>query len=330
MSQHHADTTTTTTTTTTPTILDDKTNDSTNTTPTTPSSIAIQVTNQDTQLHHHGFGGQLKNPSQAFIVMWILSFCFLGMGLTFINKLCVLEFPYPNTLLVIQCVVAVVLLLVAERIPALKGDIKVDPLKLNIVIRWIPLVILFIGLLASSLFALKYVTVSTLVVIRNGSSLLVAFLESTILRQQVTTEVIVSLIGIFLGAIIYAISDFSFQLVGYGFLVINLVSTSGYQIYVKTLISDLKLSPFGMAYYNNLLSLVYFVFVALIYEAPLSINWREIDSYTWTIIIASSIFGFGLSLSAFVLNIIITATSQMVINNLNKVALIFISEWYQK
>jgi len=295
---------------------------------------AIGSSSSNSVIGGSGAGGgagvsSVAPPSRLYIIVWIGLFCLFGMGQTFVNKLCMASFPYANTLLVIQCSTTVLFVLIAEKIPSL--NIKVDPLRKNAVIAWIPLVILFIGLLATSLFALKYVTVSTLVVIRNASSLLVAFMEAFYLKkQQLTLELLISLVGILIGSIIYALTDWSFHLLGYFFLVLNLCSTSGYQIYVKILIAEVKLTPYGMVYYNNLLSLVFFSIAALLWESPFDIEWREISTYTYSVIFISTVFGFGLSLAAFMLNVIITATSQMVINNLNKVALIFLSEWYQR
>ena len=86
-----------------------------------------------------------------------------------------------------------------------------------------------------------------------------------------------------------------------------------------------------MSYYNNLISLpILFVLACVLGELTTLIS--QLDSiytlrmFSIFIIICSCVLGFSLSISAFALNKLISATSMMVANNVNKFCLILLSE----
>ena len=88
------------------------------------------------------------------------------------------------------------------------------------------------------------------------------------------------------------------------------------------------LSSLGMSYYNNLLSLPFFFTLMLVYEFPMALtDLGKLDGIGVFLLLISSVLGMLLSVSAFLLNKTITATSQMVVNNVNKFCLIFISAY---
>jgi hypothetical protein len=83
-----------------------------------------------------------------------------------------------------------------------------------------------------------------------------------------------------------------------------------------------------MSYYNNLLSLPFFFALMLVSEFPMALtDLGKLDGMGVFLLLISSVLGMLLSVSAFLLNKTITATSQMVVNNVNKFCLIFISAY---
>jgi GDP-mannose transporter len=199
---------------------------------------------------------------------------------------------------------------------------------------WIPVVLLFVTMLCSSLFALIYVSVPTLIVIRNLSTLSVAVLEYFILDNKVDILSIGTLIGMLLGAIFYSMHDLTFNIKGYMWLCVNIIGTSLYQIYIKKVINMSIMKDHGaisMSYYNNLISLPILLILSFLmgeFKSLLiyfqSIYLPKIRSIC--IVFLSCILGFALSTSAFSLNKEISPTSMMVANNVNKFSLIVLSE----
>ena len=66
----------------------------------------------------------------------------------------------------------------------------------------------------------------------------------------------VSVLIMTLGAILAGMNDLEFNLVGYFWMFINCLTTSAYVLYMRYASSNIKLSKFGMVYYNNILSTI--------------------------------------------------------------------------
>lgn len=276
-----------------------------------------------------------SNHINIKVVLTLLLYCVSGTLLTLVNKLAIAVFPFTNTLLVLQNGVAVILLLihfyfsppVSETWPSLSLDI----LKI-----WLPVVLLFVTMLTSSLFALFYVSVPTLIVIRNLSTLSVAILEYFILGNKIDSLSIATLLGMIVGAIFYAMHDLTFSIQGYAWLCVNIIGTSVYQVHIKKVVNMPIMKDhgaIGMSYYNNLISLPILIILACIMgESKASFSFLksmylpEIKSIC--VVLLSCLFGFLLSTSAFALNKLISPTSIMVANNVNKFSLIILSELF--
>jgi drug/metabolite transporter (DMT)-like permease len=186
---------------------------------------------------------------------------------------------------------------------------------------------MFFVMLISSLAALKHVSVSSLVVIRNVTTIVVAIADIAILRNPLSIFAINSLFSLLGGVLLFAKHDLSFSFVGYIWLAVNCVFTAAYQIYVKQLVEEFRLDAFVMALYNNVLSMPLCVAAILLSgEADgLSHLW-SLTASRQALVGLSTILGFILSASAFRLNQLISATSQMVINNVNKFIVVVAAE----
>ncbi len=102
------------------------------------------------------------------------------------------------------------------------------------------------------------------------------------------------------------------------------------QILIKKMVSaseNEQLGPFGMSFYNNLISLPMLVVLCLLTgEAARIPTIGLLDCYHASVLAVSCILGFALSVTAFMLNMLISATAMMVANNVNKFAVIALSE----
>jgi GDP-mannose transporter len=266
-------------------------------------------------------------------IIALLAYCVSGTLLTLANKLAIVAFSCANLLLVLQNGVTVVLLIIGARtFPNTFG--AMPTMNKTILVTWLPLVFLFVSMLTSSLYGLLYVSVPTLIVVRNLSTLSVAVLEYIVLGRRIGYLSICTLIGMFGGAILYAKHDLFFSISGYAWLCINVIGTSVYQVYMKKIIHlplVADIGPVGMSYYNNLLSLP-----PLIILAYLTGEFTQMSSEIYlkhsrntesmVVILISCVLGFCLSVSAFKLNTLISATSMMVANNANKFVVIMLSE----
>lgn len=272
-------------------------------------------------------GKEQEGPSSFSIISAVTLYCVSGTLLTLVNKAAILVFHFPNLLLVIQNSITIVLLLAGSLLmPDTFGVLP--PLTTSVVTRWLPLTLMFVVMLVTSLLALRHVSAVTLVVMRNLTTLVVAAADRMVLGTTFTTSSIVCLGGMLIGAFLYGASDLAFSLRGYIWLIINIVASSSYQIYVKKLVTD-GLGPFGMSFYNNVISLPILCLLSLVSRELIEITkWDDLSVYSLSLILLSGLLGYALSTTAFLLNKLITATSIMVVNNTNKFVVILLSELF--
>lgn len=262
------------------------------------------------------------------VVLVLLTYCVSGTLLTLVNKVVIKVFPFTCSLLVLQNAIAVILLLVGSRtIPEKLGPLpNIDCDQLRV---WGPLTFLFAVMLYSSLEALKFISAVTLVVMRNLTTVVVAAGEHIALGVSFTRPAFLAMCGMLTSAAVYGAADMKFNPTGYAWLAVNIVSSSIYQVYVKSVATKDGTTPMGMSYLNNAISIPMLAAASsAIGENPLP--WIALPHAlsTWAMLLLSGFLGYLLSTSAFFLNQVISATSIMVANNTNKFAVIIFSELF--
>jgi hypothetical protein len=209
---------------------------------------------------------------------------------------------------------------------------RMPPLTREMLAMWAPLAIAFVVMLVSSMLALLKVSAVTLIVIRNLTAISVAALEWMVLGTSVSRSAVVSLLGMVGGAVAFGLHDLTFDVRGYAWLVVNMIATSGYQVLVKRVISSdesKRIGPFGFAYLNNVMSVPFLACIAVVNHEPgRIIQVVPMDGRVIITLLLSCVLGCMLSVSGFVLNTMISATSLMVANNVNKFLVIILSELF--
>jgi len=190
--------------------------------------------------------------------------------------------------------------------------------------EWVPITFLFSLILFSSLHALKLVSVPTLVVIRSCSSLTTAIADFIYRGVRISRVGLSYLFGILLCSVLYSFEDIQFHSVGYSWLVLNLISTTFYQIIIKEVIEKHDLNTMTISFYNNLLLFISMGSLALIKKE--NFEFKSLERSVYCAICISILWGLCLSLSSSNLNRVLSPTSVMVANNVNKFVLILYSE----
>ena len=270
-------------------------------------------------------------PSFPRLVSVIFFYCASGTLLTLVNKLAMAQFPFPNFVITLQNAATIAMLLAGSSMsPAIFG--RMPALSRETLTMWAPLATAFVIMLVSSMLALLKVSAVTLIVIRNLTAISVAALERMVLGTSVSGSAVVALLGMVGGAVAFGLHDLTFDVQGYAWLVVNMVATSCYQVMVKRIISkdaSAKIGPFGFAYLNNVMSVPFLALIAVVNKEPGRIaEIMPIDGRVATTLLLSCILGCMLSVSGFVLNTMISATSLMVANNVNKFLVIIFSELF--
>jgi GDP-mannose transporter len=152
-----------------------------------------------------------------------LAFCTTSMAMTLMNKaaLSTFHFSAPTVLLCFQCSATLLLVAAAAaagygRLPVVNGEL----LRL-----WLPVNILFVGMVSTSFFALRYVGVAMVTVLKNLTNWMVIAGDYYFFGKRYGSGVWATLALMLLSALAAAATDLEFHAVGYAWQMVNNVFT---------------------------------------------------------------------------------------------------------
>lgn len=158
----------------------------------------------------------------------------------------------------VQAAVAVLVLELAK----MQKLISYDPYDAKIARKWAPVTFFFVAMLYTGMQATAGLPIHIVTVFKNVTNIIIVFGEWRFFGERVGGLVLVSLGVMLMGAVMSSYSDVGGKatpstLSGYFWMFLNCAATAGYVLYMRyaTSRSSLKISKFGMAFYNNLISL---------------------------------------------------------------------------
>ena len=119
----------------------------------------------------------------------------------------------------------------------------------------LPLNILFVGMLYTSIRALGRLPVPMVTIFKNVGNCLIVSGDWYFYNNDVSVGVVVALGLIVVGALAAGSSQLTFDVYGYSWMGANLLCTASYNLYVRQAKKESDLTPAGMSYLNGLLSL---------------------------------------------------------------------------
>jgi len=191
-------------------------------------------------------------PQFREVAFYSAGFAVSSSLLVVINKWALLEFPFGATLTAIQFAVSA---LVAFLLGVFKIE-EVDPLRWKDVKAFMPAVMLFYVSVATNLKLLENAHVDTYIVTRSLVPISTLGLEMLILKTPWPgIRTFSTLVLILVGAIGYVATDRGFNWQAYTYAVTYLVAFTIDQVLIKKIVSEVRLTRWGLVYYNNLLAL---------------------------------------------------------------------------
>lgn len=119
--------------------------------------------------------------------------------------------------------------------------------------QWAPVNIFFCLMLFTGMAALQHNSVPMVTIFKNVTNITTTIGDMYFFGATVETLVMVAFGIMLTGAIAAAWHDISVSFEGLFWMMLNCVSTSGYVLYMRFATKNVKLSKFGMVFYNNLL-----------------------------------------------------------------------------
>jgi GDP-mannose transporter len=201
--------------------------------------------------------------------------------------------------------------------------VEYPPFNLKTARLWAPVNVLFCLMLFSGFASLQHNSVPMVTIYKNITNIVVTAGDYYFFGS--TTEVLVLLaFGIMLGgAFAAAWNDFSTSVLGIFWMTTNCLVTAGYVLYMKFATKTVKLSKFGMVFYNNVLCCL-FLLPAAIFRGEVTLFLRTTGLHTLDYLGKNSFAGLvGFFLNFASLNCVSATgpTTYAVIGSLNKVPL---------
>ena len=192
----------------------------------------------------------------------------VSIAMTLANKGVAVIFNSPWGLIFTQNLVQTIVLSIAVASGLFTMSITAKRIR-----TMLPLNILFVGMLYTSMRALGRLPVPMITIFKNVGNCLIVFGDWYLYKNDVSVGVIVALSLIVIGAIAAGSSDLKFDLVGYFWMAANLICTASYNLYVRQAKKESELSPTGMSYMNGLLSLPVIIVFSLLTSGFEGINF---------------------------------------------------------
>jgi hypothetical protein len=199
-------------------------------------------------------------------------------------------------------------------------------------LRWLVVPGAFSGMLLTSFFTYKYVTLSVMTVVRNLAPLISMPIEMCLMppskRPAVSSESIAAMCCMLAGAILYGVSAASaVSLIGIGFAFFNMfLAIADRMLQRRLLIEECKdLNLEACTFLNNLLGMVPAILVARMTNETSLVELHSVD---WTnpgimlLLALSGLVGLGICFFGLAVQKCISATSFLVLQNISKFAVV--------
>lgn len=189
----------------------------------------------------------------------VMTYSSCSVLMILLNKLLMFTYnlPFPNSLLFCQNCAAFLFVSFAKYV----GLISFPDFSWTVVKRWLPLTLLFVTMLFTSMKSLHTMSVSAQTILKNLAVIITAYGDMVLYGKRVTAGMYVAFVLMILGSYLSAYGDRWVSPWGLFWTFANIVSTVCYTLYMKRLIKDFsaKIGRYGPVFYNNLLSLPFFM-----------------------------------------------------------------------
>ncbi|KAK9950109.1 hypothetical protein M0R45_005611 [Rubus argutus] len=268
----------------------------------------------------------VKIPNQALLSG--LAYCISSCSMILVNKFVLSSYDFNAgiSLMLYQNLISVIIV----SILSLLGIISTEPLTWRLVKVWLPVNVIFVGMLITSMFSLKYINVAMVTVLKNVTNVITAFGEMYLFQKHHDSRVWAALFLMIISAISGGVTDLSFHAIGYAWQLTNCFLTASYSLTLRRVMDTAKLvtksgklNEFSMVLLNNSLSLplgilLIFVFneVDYLFTTPL----LRLPTF-WLVITLSGFLGLAISFTSMWFLHQTSATTYSLVGSLNKIPL---------
>ena len=230
--------------------------------------LGNEAASKSTDIESQTTGQTDSEDRDAFLAGKVITACSLystcSVGMVLVNKSLASSYNHLidgnlNVLLVVfQAITAVICVQFCKTM----GWVEYPGFNMRTARQWAPVNILFCFMLFTGMASLQHNTVPLVTVFKNITNIFIAAGEYYLFNKPAEFLVMVAF-GIMLGgAVAAAWNDIYITAIGLFWMIGNCFSTAGYVLYLKFATKTVKLSKFGMVFYNNVLCVLFLLPVA--------------------------------------------------------------------
>ncbi|KAJ7945238.1 GDP-mannose transporter GONST1 [Quillaja saponaria] len=257
-----------------------------------------------------------------------LAYCLSSCSMILVNKFVLSSYDFNAgiSLMLYQNFISVIIVSVLS----FMGIISTEPLTWRLVKVWLPVNVIFVGMLITSMFSLKYINVAMVTVLKNVTNVITALGEMYLFNKNHDTRVWAALFLMIISAISGGLTDLSFHAVGYAWQIVNCFLTASYSLTLRRVMDTAKqvtksgnLNEFSMVLLNNTLSLplgVLLIFVFNEVDYLLRTPLLRLPSF-WLVMTFSGCLGLAISFTSMWFLHQTGATTYSLVGSLNKIPL---------
>lgn len=255
-------------------------------------------------------------------------YCISASLLSIINKWAVMKFLYPGALTALQYFTSAF----GVALCGWLNLIELDRLDLLTMWRFLPAAIIFYLSLFTNSELLLHANVDTFIVFRSVVPISVAIGETLFLKQPwPSISTWISLATIFVGGVIYVVTDHHLSLTACSWALAYIISMSIDLVYIKHVVMTIGINTWGLVLYNNLEALMLFPVELVIMGEVKKMKNEIFDESEWYSmssvlpVALSCLFGLAISFFGFSCRRAISATGFTVLGVVNKLLTVAIN-----
>ena len=191
-----------------------------------------------------------------------ITYCAVSISAVFLNKIILSrsgrfkEFRSVEYLMMMQSIIGTILLLVCRFFRIIDFPIFIDYARLK-KIAFVN--ILFVLMTSSNAYSVRQLSMPMVALLKNCQVVIVCFLEYIFIGTKPGKITIASLCVIVFGSFCGSVTDLEFNLFGYIAMLIAVTSSAFYYISIKIVFKDNHVPEFTLVFYNNILSVCFFL-----------------------------------------------------------------------
>ncbi|XP_054819735.1 GDP-mannose transporter GONST2-like isoform X2 [Prosopis cineraria] len=208
------------------------------------------------------------------------------------------------------------------------GTVSVEKLNWKLVRVWIPVNVIFIGMLVSGMYSLKNINIAMVTILKNVTNIITAIGELYMFRKGQNPKVWTAMFLMIISAISGGITDLSFDAAGYAWQIINCILTASYSLTLRWVMDEAKkstksgsLNEVSMVLLNNLLSLPFAIILIFLFgewDYIIHVDVVKLPIF-WVVATASGILGLSISFTSMWFLHQTGPTTYSLVGSLNKI-----------